>query len=279
MSAAEPRIWKYSLDNFDRSGSQQWALELPANAQILHIDHQSYCWALWALIPNITVAGERTEKRVILCQGTGIPFPEGITTDLLKHLGTQQDGVFVWHFFEVLTPPYEPSIEVVKALALALAPVGVPQVLDIEGCRNALREALGDFDKAVNILAGKGKVICPQPLAEVIAMPRAPALPAPRLLDTSGNPIQPVKGSMGSLRVTGTSKDSHFLTRRYPAGFKRAEPRDTRIFRILYGPDGRAYFEVVNPNINSQWEASSWELNQDAIWTPYEEVSRACNAA
>lgn len=81
------KIFKYTLELTDVQ-----ALHLPSESKILHVDVQNENICLWALVyENWPV-----ESRMIRIVGTGHPVD---TADLI-HLGTVQQGPYVWHVFE-----------------------------------------------------------------------------------------------------------------------------------------------------------------------------------
>lgn len=82
-------IWKYELTITDAQ-----FIDMPADAEILSVQMQGDTLCLWALVQPIA----ELRGRVIYVVGTGNPFPIG----RVKHLGTVQQGMFVWHVFEAL---------------------------------------------------------------------------------------------------------------------------------------------------------------------------------
>lgn len=84
-------VWKYQWPGLARDA----AFEMPAGAQMLHVDAQSDHITIWARVdPN---APKRT-RQFILC-GTGHPAPDEMDA---RHIGTAltENGTYVWHVFE-----------------------------------------------------------------------------------------------------------------------------------------------------------------------------------
>jgi len=82
------RIWKFEFVITDEQ-----TVSMPIGAKILHVqvqDHMPYIWALCN--PKASY-----ESRTFRVYGTGNPVPE----DSGKHIGTFQDGRYIWHLFEV----------------------------------------------------------------------------------------------------------------------------------------------------------------------------------
>lgn len=80
-------IWKFPFRIDDVVG-----LEMPEKSHILHVECQHGMPCVWAL-----VIPESTKMLRTFCLiGTGHP----ITAALGKHVGTFQQGPFVWHMFE-----------------------------------------------------------------------------------------------------------------------------------------------------------------------------------
>lgn len=67
-------------------------LTLPEPCDILHVGLQSGVVTMWARVPPTPV---RTRDRYFQVVGTGQPFPKSA-----EHLGTVQDGGYVWHLIE-----------------------------------------------------------------------------------------------------------------------------------------------------------------------------------
>jgi hypothetical protein len=84
-------VWKYPIVHF--SGTN---VEMPVGAKILTAQHQDGVMTLWAL-GNPAAERERREFRIF---GTGWPIEQ----DNLSYVATAQEGMFVWHLFEVLSP-------------------------------------------------------------------------------------------------------------------------------------------------------------------------------
>jgi len=79
-------IWKYELD---RAGAT--VLQMPAGATIIHVALQGTFICLWAIVdPRLP-----KEPRCISVYGTGNPLDQ----EARNHLGTVQEGPFVWHVF------------------------------------------------------------------------------------------------------------------------------------------------------------------------------------
>lgn len=71
-------------------------LVLPIGSKILTVQKQNENICFWVLqSPNHVP----TEVRSILKVGTGHSFDD---TNQYEYIGTVQDGVLVWHYFEVL---------------------------------------------------------------------------------------------------------------------------------------------------------------------------------
>lgn len=88
-------IWKFTLEVTDRQ-----AIEMPAGAEILDVQIQrisddSRLLCLWAIVDS---RAER-EMRSIAIVGTGNPMSLDLSAE--DYIGTVQDGMFVWHVFEV----------------------------------------------------------------------------------------------------------------------------------------------------------------------------------
>jgi hypothetical protein len=85
-------VYKYELE----IGATRIAL--PIGAKILHVDMQNETPQLWALHRK----GEtETQWRKIVMFGTGHQISE--KAHELAHISTIKDGLYVWHFFEVLS--------------------------------------------------------------------------------------------------------------------------------------------------------------------------------
>ncbi len=79
-------IYKYTLKP---ENIQQ--IELPIDFEILSVQMQEDDICLWAKVS----AGISKVKRTICIYGTGVNIKE----DDLTHIGTVQDGIYVWHIF------------------------------------------------------------------------------------------------------------------------------------------------------------------------------------
>lgn len=93
------RIWKYPLRTTDRQ-----EVEMPAGASILHVGVQDGTVCLWAMVEPPTVPGGSDEERTIWIVGTGNPVPDEVLLHS-NHLGTVQQGPFVWHVYEQWEDP------------------------------------------------------------------------------------------------------------------------------------------------------------------------------
>lgn len=81
-------IWKYPLEVTDRQ-----EVPMPAEAQFLHVGLQNGQVCVWALVDP----SKEMETVPIHIVGTGNPMPPD--NDWAYHLGTVQQGPFVWHIF------------------------------------------------------------------------------------------------------------------------------------------------------------------------------------
>ena len=81
-------IWKYPLEITDRQ-----ELSVPAEAHFLHVGMQGEQLCLWARVDPT----KPPMKVPVLIVGTGNPMPPD--DDWAYHLGTVQQGPFVWHIF------------------------------------------------------------------------------------------------------------------------------------------------------------------------------------
>ena len=86
------KIWKYVLP---REG--EFDLEMPYVVDFLDVQIQREEPCLWAMV--IPESKKRTYHFKIV--GTGHSIPDDAKTRILSHIGTFQDGVYVWHLFEV----------------------------------------------------------------------------------------------------------------------------------------------------------------------------------
>lgn len=92
------KIFKYALELTEKQ-----MVELPAGAKILDVQMQNGVPCLWAWVDPEEKLKRATEIYVF---GTGNPIP--MLEDqkyAYRHLGTVQDGRFVWHIF---TAEYSP---------------------------------------------------------------------------------------------------------------------------------------------------------------------------
>ena len=83
-------IWKFQ---FEISGDL--TISMPANARVLSIQIQNGVPCMWAIVNQSYPCEERNFKVF----GTGHPM-SAETALLAEHVGTFQDGQFVWHVFE-----------------------------------------------------------------------------------------------------------------------------------------------------------------------------------
>ena len=81
-------IWKYPL-----TGDTRVALEMPIGARVLAVQMQGHLPCLWALVDT----SADVQRRTFRIFGTGHRFD--LSPDA-PHIGTFQDGPFVWHLFE-----------------------------------------------------------------------------------------------------------------------------------------------------------------------------------
>ncbi|MCX7180389.1 MAG: hypothetical protein NTX56_17060 [Proteobacteria bacterium] len=80
-------IFKYPLRAFD------WYVPMPIGAEIIALQVQDSVPTIWAIVD----ASAPKQQRRFRTHGTGHPLPD----DPGKHVGTYQEGPFVWHVFEV----------------------------------------------------------------------------------------------------------------------------------------------------------------------------------
>jgi hypothetical protein len=80
-------IWKYPL-----AVESQVILTMPIDARILTVQMQNGVPTLWA---EVDPDSKSKESRYVEVIGTGFDFEPG------TYIGTVQDGLFVWHFYEV----------------------------------------------------------------------------------------------------------------------------------------------------------------------------------
>lgn len=78
-------VWKFRIPM-----DEEFCLEIPSDPDILHVDVQHGDPCLWARVdPDRPFA-----KYTFYIVGTGHDIPPG-----LAHVGTWQEGPFVWHLF------------------------------------------------------------------------------------------------------------------------------------------------------------------------------------
>lgn len=87
MSQSPATIWKFPFRIVDVV-----ELEMPEASHILHVDCQHGVPCIWAVVDPERAPVVRRFRLF----GTGHP----ITGTLGKHIGTFQQGGFVWHMFE-----------------------------------------------------------------------------------------------------------------------------------------------------------------------------------
>ena len=81
------QIWKFKVEN---------VIEMPKGAEILAVQLQdSFNACIWA---KVDPEEEEREKRRFEVIGTGHNFYDTNK----KYLATWQDGMFVWHLFEII---------------------------------------------------------------------------------------------------------------------------------------------------------------------------------
>jgi hypothetical protein len=89
------KIWKYQIGTHVVTDSTI-EVEMPKGAKILHAQTQREIPCVWALVdPDANL-----ETRYFYIVGTGDDMPSDG-----RYVGTvsQQDGVYIWHIFEVWT--------------------------------------------------------------------------------------------------------------------------------------------------------------------------------
>lgn len=85
-------IYKYPLD-------KTMTHEMPEGAEVLHVGIQPQGLTLWALVKVEHPDHEGPqETRTFRVYGTGHPIADQVPQD---YIGTVQDGLFVWHVFEL----------------------------------------------------------------------------------------------------------------------------------------------------------------------------------
>ncbi len=92
-------IWKFKLELSEHPASRPdgqpqdtMSVALPEGAQLLAVQMQGVAPWVWAIVDT----DASTVHRKLLTRETGQPF-DGTEGD---HVGTFQDGPFVWHIFE-----------------------------------------------------------------------------------------------------------------------------------------------------------------------------------
>lgn len=91
LTDAMKTIFKYPIEVTDRQ-----IVRMPRGAQILSVQYQGKQLCIWAQVDD----QEPLVDRVVLVCGTGHPMPEAPVGVFLHHIGTVQDGPYVWHVFE-----------------------------------------------------------------------------------------------------------------------------------------------------------------------------------
>lgn len=81
-------IWKFPF-----MVSDTVVIEMPVASTVIHVGVQHGRLCLWALVWT----KNKVESRTFLVRGTGHPCDELNASD---HIGTVQDGPFVWHVFD-----------------------------------------------------------------------------------------------------------------------------------------------------------------------------------
>ena len=80
-------VWKFPL----QYTPARQVVELPEGYKLLLFDHQHAVGpCLWASVDDAAP----TRRHEVIMVGTGQPVPEGA-----DHLGTVQQGPYVWHYF------------------------------------------------------------------------------------------------------------------------------------------------------------------------------------
>uniref|UniRef100_A0A6M3JHR0 DUF7352 domain-containing protein n=1 Tax=viral metagenome TaxID=1070528 RepID=A0A6M3JHR0_9ZZZZ len=82
------QIWKYSVE----LSGDAFSRDIPRGADILSFQNQEGNLVFWASVDP----QEEKEGRFFVIIGTGMDF--GLHE---KHIGTVQDGAYVWHLFEI----------------------------------------------------------------------------------------------------------------------------------------------------------------------------------
>jgi hypothetical protein len=81
------QIWKFEI--------KEGSIEMPIGARILTIEMQRGHACMWALVDT----DSDYESRNFAIVGTGHDFPDA---DKFNYIGTVQDGILVWHIFELI---------------------------------------------------------------------------------------------------------------------------------------------------------------------------------
>lgn len=87
------KIFKYPLN----ASSVEQIIQMPYDAQILDVQIQGGNLFLWAIVDP--AKDNLTYKFHVFGTGWALPYR---FSNRYKHLKTVQDGVFVWHVFEVI---------------------------------------------------------------------------------------------------------------------------------------------------------------------------------
>jgi hypothetical protein len=90
------QVWKFPL--IDKG------VVMPVGSQLLCVQMQNGIPCIWAIV-DPEAPKEKVNIRVY---GTGHEIPEDAG---LGYLGTVQDGPFVWHFFNDLTPAHDEPLK------------------------------------------------------------------------------------------------------------------------------------------------------------------------
>lgn len=81
-------IWKFEVTPTDR-----FVIDMPKEAKLLAVQVQHGVPQLWAEVDT----DNAKEYRTFAIYGTGNMLP----SDPGKYVGTFQDGIFVWHLYEI----------------------------------------------------------------------------------------------------------------------------------------------------------------------------------
>lgn len=89
-------IYKYVING---EPGEAFRVPMPGNAELLDVQMQHGRPVLWALVDTDQPVGEGCR---FVVYGTGAPVNPALS---LKYVGTFQvnEGIFVWHLFEVLS--------------------------------------------------------------------------------------------------------------------------------------------------------------------------------